>query len=232
MTLQEAIAQRHSVRQYEDRALSPKHEKTLRAYINKVNDKSGLRIQLITDEPKAFSGPIAKCMKFAGCRNYIALVGKKTEDLDERCGYYGEYLVLKATQMGLNTCWVALTYSKIKNTIKVSPDEKLCCVIAIGYGINNGFPHKSKPVTQVIRTNGIMPNWFREGVKCALLAPTAMNQQKFMIELVDKRVSITAPRSGYQRIDLGIVRLHFEIGAGKENFEWLLKDRKRSNAKD
>ena len=59
-----------------------------------------------------------------------------------------------------------------------------------------------------------------------------MNQQKFMIELVDKRVSITAPRSGYQRIDLGIVRLHFEIGAGKENFEWLLKDRKRSNAKD
>ena len=69
MTLQEAIAQRHSVRQYEDRALSPKHEKTLRAYINKVNDKSGLRIQLITDEPKAFSGPMAKCMKFAGCRN-------------------------------------------------------------------------------------------------------------------------------------------------------------------
>ena len=111
-------------------------------------------------------------------------------------------------------------------------EKKLCCVIAIGYGINNGFPHKSKPVTQVIRTNGIMPNWFREGVKCALLAPTAMNQQKFMIELVDKRVSITAPRSGYQRIDLGIVRLHFEIGAGKENFEWLLKDRKRSNAKD
>ena len=40
MTLQEAIAQRHSVRQYEDRALSPKHEKKLWAYINKVNDKS------------------------------------------------------------------------------------------------------------------------------------------------------------------------------------------------
>lgn len=25
---------------------------------------------------------------------------------------------------------------------------------------------------------------------------------------------------GYTQLDLGIAKLHFEIGAGKENFEW------------
>ena len=27
---------------------------------------------------------------------------------------------------------------------------------------------------------------------------------------------------GYTQIDLGIVKYHFEVGAGKENFEWAL----------
>ena len=232
MDLKSAMQKRHSVRAYTDKPIEKEICNELSKIIDECNSDGNLNIQLVTDEPKAFDCLMARYGSFSGVKNYIALIGKKCDNLDEKIGYYGEKIVLTAQSLGLNTCWVALTYSKIKNTIKVSPDEKLCCVIAIGYGINNGFPHKSKPVTQVIRTDGIMPNWFREGVKCALLAPTAMNQQKFMIELVDKRVSITAPRSGYQRIDLGIVRLHFEIGAGKENFEWLLKDRKRSNAKD
>jgi hypothetical protein len=25
---------------------------------------------------------------------------------------------------------------------------------------------------------------------------------------------------GYSKMDLGIVKYHFELGAGKENFEW------------
>ena len=220
MTLKEAIEQRHSVRAFDEKKLSPEVVEALRRCIDTCNKKAKLNFQLIVNEPRAFSGPLAHYGKFLGCKNYIAVVGKRTDDLEERCGYYGEYLVLKAQQLGLNTCWVGLTYSKIKGAIKVRPDEKIVAVIAIGYGITQGTPHKSRPIASVTKTDGSMPAWFREGVRCALLAPTALNQQRFMIELKGKKVYMTAQRGPYTKTDLGIARLHFEIGAGKENFVW------------
>ena len=38
------------------------------------------------------------------------MVGKKSEE--EKAGYFGEHLVLKAQALGLNTCWVAMTFKK------------------------------------------------------------------------------------------------------------------------
>ena len=72
--------------------------------------------------------------KFKGVTNYLALIGKKESSLEEKCGYYGEKLVLFAQELGLNTCWVAMTYSKIKTAFQVEKGEKLCIVIALGYG--------------------------------------------------------------------------------------------------
>lgn len=68
---------------------------------------------------------MAKYGKFSGVRNYIACVGPASPDLDEKVGYYGEYLVLLAQSLGLNTCWVALTFSKGKTPCTVGPGEKL-----------------------------------------------------------------------------------------------------------
>jgi hypothetical protein len=42
--------------------------------------------------------------KFIGVKNYIALVGPKSSVQEERLGYYGEQIVLKAQKLGLNTC--------------------------------------------------------------------------------------------------------------------------------
>lgn len=227
MNLLEAIEERHSVRAFEDRAIDGKTVESLQKYIDKCNAKAKLNIQLVLNEPKAFSGPMAHYGKFLGCKNYIALVGKKTDSFEEKCGYYGEYLVLKAKQMGISSCWVALTFSKVKDAFIIKDDEKLCMVIAIGYGITPGIPHKSKSISEVVKTDGNMPHWFREGVRCALLAPTAMNQQKFRIELNGKKVKLLALRAPYSKTDLGIVRLHFEIGAGKENFTWGNEDKEK-----
>lgn len=66
--------------------------------------------------------------KFSGVTNYIAMIGRKSSELGEKCGYYGERLVLKAQELGLNTCWVAMTYSKIKNAFIVGQGRKdMCC---------------------------------------------------------------------------------------------------------
>ena len=216
----EAMKERHSVRQYEDRPLDQNAVAALQEEISACNREGGLHIQLVTNEPKAFDGFMAHYGKFSGVRNYIAMIGKKGPDLEEKCGYYGERLVLKAQQLGLNTCWVAMTYSKIKTAFTVADGEKLCIVISLGYGKTNGVPHKSKSADAVAKADGVFPAWFKAGVEAALLAPTAMNQQKFLFTLDGNRVSAKAGFGFYTKIDLGIARYHFEIGAGKENFKW------------
>ena len=216
----EAMKERHSVRQYEDRPLDQNAVAALQEEISACNKEGGLHIQLVTNEPKAFDGFMAHYGKFSGVKNYIAMIGKKRPDLEEKCGYYGERLVLKAQQLGLNTCWVAMTYSKIKTAFTVADGEKLCIVISLGYGKTNGVPHKSKSADAVAKADGAFPAWFKAGVEAALLAPTAMNQQKFLFTLDGNRVSAKAGFGFYTKIDLGIARYHFEIGAGKENFKW------------
>ncbi|MGM9619276.1 MAG: nitroreductase family protein [Oscillospiraceae bacterium] len=220
MDLMEAMRARHSVRQYKERPLEPEAAAALRAEIAVCNRESGLHIQLVADEPKAFDGFMAHYGKFSGVTNYIALIGPKGPALQEKCGYYGERLALKAQQLGLNSCWVAMSYSKIKTAFEVRPGEKLCVVIALGYGATQGAAHKSKPFDAVAKVDGEMPEWFKAGVEAALLAPTAMNQQKFLLSLQGDRVSAKAGAGFYARVDLGIVKYHFELGAGKERFQW------------
>lgn len=229
MTLEEAIKARHSVRQYLDKPIEAEKIEQLQKLINECNQKGGLHIQLMTEEPKAFAGGMAKYGKFRGVRNYIAMIGKKGDDVN--LGYYGEKVVLLAQRLGLNTCWVALTFRKQPDQYEVRPDEKLVCVVSLGYGENQGVQHPQKKaiadVSEDKRTivGFALPDWFTRGIEAALLAPTAINQQKFTFILHDGNTVEARTRftmlNGYTPIDLGIAKCHFEIGAGSESFEWL-----------
>lgn len=220
MTLMEAMQARHSVRQYREEALRKEDAALLREEIEACNAESGLHIQLVCGEPKAFSGLLARYGKFSGVTNYIALVGKKGPDLSETCGYFGERIVLRAQQIGLNTCWVAMTYSKVPSAFSAGEGEKLCAVIAVGYGKTQGSGHRVKSVREVTEGEPPFPEWFVSGVEAALLAPTAMNQQKFRFALHGNRVSATAESGFYTKLDLGIVKYHFAMGAGADAFTW------------
>ena len=220
MTLMEAMQARHSVRQYREEALRREDAALLREEIEACNAESGLHIQLVCGEPKAFSGLLARYGKFSGVTNYIALVGKKGPDLSETCGYFGERIVLRAQQIGLNTCWVAMTYSKVPSAFSAGEGEKLCAVIAVGYGKTQGSGHRVKSVREVTEGEPPFPEWFVSGVEAALLAPTAMNQQKFRFALHGNRVSATAGSGFYTKLDLGIVKYHFAMGAGVDAFTW------------
>lgn len=220
MELMEAICARHSVRSYTDQPIAPEALDALRAEIAACNREGGLHIQLVADEPNAFGGMMAHYGKFTGVRNYIALAGPKGPGLDEALGYYGERLVLLAQTLGLNTCWVALTYSKGRARVEVAPGEKLRLVIALGYGATQGVAHKSKPMRAVCSAGETAPAWFQRGMEAALLAPTAMNQQKFRITRSGEAVRAESTGGFYSKVDLGIVKYHFEVGAGAENFKW------------
>ena len=227
MNLIEAIKERHSVRRYQDKALPDTVVGQLQEKILALNAEGRLHMQLVLNEQRAFAG-LNSYGAFHGVDNYLVISGEKTPDLDERAGYYGEAFVLYAQTLGLNTCWVGLTYRKQKKIYSLPDKERIVCVIAIGYGETPGHAHKVKRPEQVSNLNEKSPDWFRRGVEAALLAPSAVNQQKFFFEFIassnGEKPYVRARRGfsliGYTHTDLGIARLHFEIGAGRENFNW------------
>lgn len=209
------IKARHSVRSYESKKIEDEKREILDSLILDINKNNGLDIQIFYDEPMCFDSRMAHYGKFNGVENYIALVGAKSDDLEEKLGYYGEKLVLKAQELGLNTCWVAMTHGKSK--ARVEKCEKEVCIISLGYGKTDGIEHKSKSIEDVSNYKEGMPLWFLDGVKAALLAPTAMNQQKFYISLVDDEIKLDIKGMGfYTKLDLGIVKYHFELISGRK----------------
>lgn len=214
MEIIELMKERHSVRQYTDKKIEREKREVLNTLIAQINQKAGLHIQIIYDEPKCFNSMMAHYGKFDGVNNYIALVGKKSLKLDETLGYYGEQIVLKAQELGLNTCWAAMTHGKSK--AQIGKGEKQVCLISLGYGKTTGTAHKSKKLSEVCNYKKDMPEWFLSGMEAALLAPTAMNQQKFYFELLtDNSIKITCGKGFYTKLDLGIVKYHFEAASGK-----------------
>ena len=199
MTLQEAIVARHSVRKYIDKEIPADIITALQDKIAECNKVGNLNIQLVLNETRAFTGML-----------------------------YGEQLVLLAQTLGLNTCWVGLSYRKVEDAYNVGKDEKLVCVIAIGYGETQGVAHKVKNVEQVSNASDLTPAWFKKGIEAALLAPTAVNQQKFSFEYIgmkDNKHIVKAKKGfsifGYTSIDLGIARCHFDIVVGDDIFRWV-----------
>ena len=223
MTLQEAIIARHSVRKYTDRPIEAESVIALEEKIQEANALGGLHIQFVREEPRAFSSGIWQYGSFSGVRNYFVMAAPQGKEYEERIGYFGEQIVLEAQTLGLNTCWVGLTYKQISDAYTLPPGEKVHCVIAVGHGESDGVPHRSKPIDKFCKVSGDMPLWFRHGMQAAVLAPTAINQQKFEFILRDDGKVEARTRfsfNDYIHIDLGIVKCHFELGAGLNNFEW------------
>lgn len=208
MDILEIMRARHSVRQYLEKPIEAELREQIDNYIDELNQESGLSIQSIYDEPKCFKSFMAHYGHFVGVQNYFAIVGRK--DDDEKAGYYGEKLVLKCQELGLNTCWVALTHGRTK--ARKNRGEKVLIIISVGYGATQGVPHKGKSLEAVCRYDE-ETEWFMRGMEAVLLAPTAVNQQRFFFELRAGEVVASAPRGMMTAMDLGIVKCHFEMAS-------------------
>jgi len=221
MTIEEAIKSRHTVRKYTDKKLSVETAKGLSSRISGNNEKYGLRMRLVTENKDAF-GPVWKLALAGSVRNYIVLAGKDAPGVDEKLGYCGIDVALFAQTLGLNTWWIGGTYSRkrVEKLIGVLPDERIMGIIAVGYGANQGKPHKSKKIEEISSYEGDVPEWFIKGSEAVLLAPTALNKQAFSIRGEGKNVYIACNNGVFSGVDLGIAKYHFEVGAGKENFRW------------
>ena len=218
MDLKEAMLKRHTVRKYTKKEISEDLVKKLEQRIDKKNTEFDLGIKLVINDDSVINKFI-KLIVAKNVKNYIIMAGKDDKNLQEKIGYVGADLMLYAQTLGLNTWWIGGTFNK--NISKNVEGNKVVSVIVIGYGITEGRQHKSKTMEEVSTYEGDIPDWFKEGVKAALLAPTALNKQDFNIEFKDSKVKIECNRSSFSEVNLGIIKYYFELGAGKDNFEWI-----------
>ncbi len=219
MNLQEAMTKRHTVRKYQNKPLPAEIVNKLRERAAQNNEQYGLNLKLMTDNGGAIPG-VLKLLMTKGVKNYFILAGPDTPDADEKIGYCSADLMLYAQTLGLNTWWVGGMYSKSNANKNTDPGTKAIGVLVVGYGQEQGAPHKSKTYDEVASYTGNAPDWFKAGVDAALLAPTGMNRQEFTVKGHDGKVSMTCPDVAFAAADLGICKYHFELGAGKDNFDW------------
>ncbi len=217
MTDWEAIQARHSVRAYEKRPIPQEIREQLDACARRCGEEGELSILIRYDDPDGFDSRLAHYGSFRNVSNYIVLAGKKQGNFDFRCGYYGEKMVLFAQKLGLNTCWAALSFNRRFVRELIPEGESLGLAISLGFGQTQGKQHRSKRFEQVADVAGVPPEWFQKGVEAALLAPTAINQQKFCFSLENGEAQVRVKGIGScTHIDLGIAALHFELGSGRK----------------
>ncbi len=212
----DAIKERHSVRNYTPERIQAEKIVKLNEKIRELNEAGNIHLQLIEDAGNTYNKLFNRVAGLGSAPSVIACVGPDDETLEQRIGYYGERLVLFAQTLGLNTCWAG-TFNKKNIGADIRAGERIVISIAIGYGDGKGKTHKSKTMEQVIDAKGDRPYWFNKGVEMALLAPTAINQQKFLIRLnEDETVDFVDKGGVFSQVDLGIVKCHFEIGSERE----------------
>lgn len=232
MNLKKAVNERTSRRTYLNTEIPPLAiEKILNA-IWECNKSGNLNIQLVLDNADGI-GSIRKTYGIiTGAKNYIALIGEKENNkVDEMLGYYGESLVLLATELGLGTCWVGGTFDKDVCNCKISENEELKCIIVFGnVAIKNSvkelllrktIKRKSKEIKDMIVSIETPPNWVVEGMKCVVKAPSTKNRQPVKFYYSGGAVSAKIQeKNTFTYIDLGIAKLHFKIGAKQGNWDF------------
>lgn len=216
MTMTEAMHERHTVRRYTDKVLPREIIEMLDARVDENNSRFGLSIRLITNSADGLN--LFAKLAAKGVKNYFVLAADGGENAAERLGYSSADLMLYAQTLGLNTWYIGGTFDH--GVSKYADGKKVIGIVAVGFGENGGVPHKSKSAEQVSHYDGEVPDWFASGIEAALLAPTAMNCQGFKLFGNGNSVRLEKCSVMFTPADRGIVKFHFELGAGKENFHW------------
>ena len=206
------------VRAYTDKPIPADIVEKLNERIAQMNAAHGVQMKLIAGEKAPVWG-LMRLMGAKGTRNFLLLGSPDIPDAKEKLGYCGIDIALYAQTLGLNSWWISGTFGR-GAAQKLSGQTVQAGIIIIGYGVTQGVAHKSKAAEEVSAYEGDAPEWFKDGVKAALLAPTANNKQAFFLRGSGSSVHIDCDNAAFTDIDRGIVKYHFEVGAGIENFVW------------
>ena len=232
MELKTAIELRKSRRHYTGDPISEEKADTLLSLVKEINRETGLHLQMVFDHGEAFHGLRKSYGLFSGVQHYLVLAGDPTiPNIYEKMGYYGEKWVLLATSLGVGTCWVAGTYDKKSVYSNMKENEKIVAVIPFGNYLDKEtivtkllrkqMHRNSKGIDELLNVIDQPPNWVLKAMKYVVKAPSAANRQPVRFTYSEGLVMASVPGdSPTQQLDLGIAKLHFELGTQGGTWNW------------
>jgi len=231
-----AIEQRRSRRHFDpNRAIEPEKMAALDTICKQFRPFPQARSCLVTEPAQdVFKGIAGSYGKIKGATAFIAFIGDMDHPfVQEEVGYTGEGVILEATALGLNTCWVAGFFRPevVASLIEIKNNERVLAVTPVGYArkfesweerLMTGFGRThtrlslSRTVSGLPREN--WPDWAKASLEAARLAPSAVNRQPWGLKVEDDGITVFIRTGGPEfniskRLDCGIAMLHIEVAA-------------------
>jgi len=240
-----AIGKRRSRRRFDpDLPIAPETLAALEKVCNQFTPFASARSRLVTESyENVFKGVIGNYGKIKGTQTFIAFIGDMDDEfVQEKVGYTGEAIILEATALGLNTCWVAGFFRPevVTSLIEVAKNEQVMAITPVGYAHEHesweeklmsrfGRSHNRLPLSRLVRglPKEQWPNWVSVSLEAARLAPSAVNRQPWGFDVQDDGITVFVRTSGPEfnvskRLDCGIAMLHMEVAAANSGCkgEW------------
>jgi Putative TM nitroreductase len=223
---------RRSRRTFDGSPVTEADLETLDALCRSFRPHGDARTVLVRKAPEAvFKGIIGSYGKVAGASSALVFLGTPAEDgTAQHVGYTGEAIVLEATALGLETCWIggSLDRKLAAKLARPMPGERVFAISPLGHAAAAapaserllygwGKPKKRRAVEEIAPGCGSWPTWASAGVEAARIAPSAMNRQPWRFRMEDGTVIVSCagtntPVVGLS-LDCGIAMLHFELAA-------------------
>jgi hypothetical protein len=225
-----AIFLRHSQRKYSGEKPDENVTNRLDTLCTTFQPFPGARAVLVRDPGHhVFRGIIGSYFKVTDAPYYIAFIGDMTApNVQEITGYLGEGVILEATALRLNTCWVGGFFHReaVMKQIDLQENERVLAISPIGYSKDDSDrvgvsskKHRRKDLNRLLINGDLRENgWFRTALEVARLAPSAVNRQPWRFTVSDTSIVVSTDNirrefNVSRRLDCGIAMLHIELGA-------------------
>ena len=243
-TIPYIIRARKSHRNYDGRPLSDEDRAALEASMQgETGNPFDLRVRLLIIDTGDMGQKVGTYGMIRGAKTYLCGAVEKAEKSLSAYGYVVEKVVLRATSMGIGTCWLGGTFSRraFSEAIGLAEDECLPAVTPLGYPKKkDGLWNKAvRAAAGAEKRKGWAELFFDKNLDTPLspdqtgvyagplemvrLGPSAVNKQPWRIVREGKRFHFfTAGKGGadpenrHDYIDMGIAMCHFELTAREQ----------------
>lgn len=243
----ELIKRRTSTRSYDNRKIDPTALQKLNGYIAEINEEKKIKGKFLlvqnntTEVGKA--KPLGTYGFISGANSFIVGIIDKSEKDALMFGYLFEKIVLYATDLGIQTCWLGGTFKKrdFEQKIILHDNEFIPIVSPIGYkkekprvfetAMRTAIgANKRKAWNELFFENNntdpldeISAGLYEIPLEMVRLGPSASNKQPWrIIQDKDTFHFFLCRTKGYgladfdiQKNDIGIAQCHFELAANE-----------------
>ncbi|MDV4150534.1 nitroreductase family protein [Clostridium sp. AL.422] len=230
-SIENAIRDRYSVRNYSEKELSEEIIEQIEDYINTLDNPFDIKVRIGFVKKEKYDGVVrlGTYGVIKGANYYLVGVCEKKEFALEALGYTFEKVILYCTSLGLGSVWLGASFNKsaFEKTINLRDNEILPVVSPIGYeGGEKSFLASFIKDHRNVRKNFSdlffdkdfnkplikQSDLYSEALEMVRLSPSSINSQPWKIVKDDGNLYIySSGVTKMNKIDMGIALCHLDL---------------------